>query len=147
MTNPTTSDQWPPTDQLPDADTDIGSGGAATGGQEHVRAEHVEISQGGASTVEATTVSIRQGGAGRVRAGELSISQGGVAVARTDSLRLSEGASALGVIANTADVAPGGNVFVLIARRASGDVRPALDWRAAAAFGAAFALALRILRR
>jgi hypothetical protein len=115
--------------------------------EEHVRAEHVEISQGGVSSIDATTVNLQQGGAGRVRATDMSVSQGGVGLARAQHLRLQDGASAFAVVADDAAMAEGSNVAVLIARTATGDVRPLLDWRAAAAFGAAFGLALRLLRR
>lgn len=113
----------------------------------HVRAEHVEISQGGVSSIDATTVNLQQGGAGRVRATDMSVSQGGVGLARAQHLRLQDGASAFAVVADDASLADGSNVVVLIARTVTGDVRPLLDWRAAAAFGAAFGLALRLLRR
>lgn len=115
--------------------------------EEHVRAEHVEISQGGVSSIDATTVNLQQGGAGRVRATDMSVSQGGVGMARAQHLRLQDGASAFAVVADEASVAEGSNVFMLIARTTTGDVRPALDWRAAAAFGAGFALVLRLFRR
>ncbi len=113
---------------------------------DHVRAERVEISQGGAGSIEATRVSIQQGGAGRVRTKELSVAQGGVALARTDDLRLEDGASAFAVVARRAIVEPGASVFMLIARSSTGDVRPVVDWRAAAALGAAAGVVLSLLR-
>lgn len=112
-----------------------------------VRADHVEISQGGASSVEATTVSITQGGAGRVQADEITISQGGAGLVQTDSLKLEEGATAFAVLAGEATVSDGASVFMLLARSVSGSVRPVLDWRAAAAFGAGFGAAVALLRR
>lgn len=112
-----------------------------------VRADHVEISQGGASSIEATTVSLTQGGAGRIEADEVTISQGGAGLVRTDSLRLEEGATAFAVLADEATVNDGANVLVLLARSVSGDLRPLLDWRAAAAFGAGFGAAFALLRR
>jgi hypothetical protein len=120
---------------------------STTSSQELVRADRVEIKQGGAGTVEATTVTVEQGGVGRVRAQELSVTMGGVGLARTKSLRLGQGASAFAVSANEAEVSDGANVLVLIARSAGGNVRPLIDWRAAAGFGAGFALVLRVLRR
>jgi hypothetical protein len=114
---------------------------------EHVRADRVEISQGGAGSIEATSVTVQQGGAGRVRAQEMSLSQGGVGLARADNLRLGDGASAFAVVADQASIATGANVFMLIARSTSGVVRPVLDWRAAAAFGVAFAAVIALLRR
>ena len=112
-----------------------------------VRAEHVTISQGGAQNIDATTVSITQGGAARVNASEMSVSQGGVALAQVDQLVVNEGGSAFAVMADEATVNEGASVFMLLARSVSGDIRPVLDWRAALALGAAFAVVLRILRR
>ena len=106
----------------------------------HVRAETVTISQGGANSVEAENVSITQGGAAQVRAAQLSISEGGVALARTENLTIGESGSAFAVVADSATVEEGGNVFMLIARSVGGDVRPVLDWRAALAFGAGLAV-------
>lgn len=125
----------------------MGGNGMASEAPEHIKAERVEISQGGAASIEADSVSLRQGGAGRVRAREMSVAMGGVALARTDSLRLDSGASAFAVASQQASVEEGASVFMLLARNVTGNVRPVLDWRAAAAFGLAFALALRLLRR
>ena len=112
-----------------------------------VRAERVELTQGGAATITADTVTLSQGGAGRIRARELSISQGGVGIARTDSLTLNENAGAFAVVTNEATVGGTANVFLLVAGRTNGPVRTAIDLRVAAAFGAAFALVLALLRR
>jgi hypothetical protein len=38
-------------------------------------------------------------------------------------------------------------VLLLLARNASGNVRPVLDWRAMAALGAAFGIVAALLRR
>jgi hypothetical protein len=92
-------------------------------------------------------VTINQGGAAQVRADELTIHQGGVALARTEQLTLDEGGTAFAVVANKATFNGDSSVFMLIAGNSSGDVRPVLDWRAAAAFGAGFALVLTLLRR
>jgi len=112
-----------------------------------VRAETVNISQGGANSVEAEHVSITQGGAAQVRAAHLSVREGGVALARTENLTVGESGSAFAVVADSATVEEGGNVFMLVARSVGGEVRPMLDWRAALAFGAGLAVALRLLRR
>jgi hypothetical protein len=117
------------------------------GGARDIDATTVSITQGGARDIEATTVTINQGGAGSIRAEELSISQGGVGLARADHLTLQEGGNAFAVIAEDATLDPEASVFLLIAGSAKGDVRPVLDWRSAAALGAAFALVLGILRR
>lgn len=112
-----------------------------------VRADRVELTQGGASTITAGTVTVSQGGAGRVRARQLSIRQGGVGLARVDRLVLNEHAGAFAVLAKEATVGDSANVLVLIAGRTYGPVRTAIDLRVAAAFGAAFALVLALLRR
>jgi hypothetical protein len=70
-----------------------------------------------------------------------------VAIARTEHLTVSEDASAFAVLADSAEVHEGGNVFLLIARSTTGEIRPVLDWRAALAIGAGFAIVLRLLRR
>ncbi|HEY7599692.1 MAG TPA: hypothetical protein VH741_07180 [Candidatus Limnocylindrales bacterium] len=111
-----------------------------------VRAERVEISQGGANNVNATTVTITQGGAARVSAEHLSISQGGVGAARAGSLSISQG-GAFGILADQATLEEGATAFLVIARETKGPGRALVDWRAAAAFGAAFALVLALLRR
>lgn len=113
----------------------------------HVRAENVTVSQGGAQTIEAGTVSITQGGAGRVTADELSVQQGGVGLARAERLTVQAEASAFAVVADNATIEDGANVFVLIGRNVSGDVRPVLDWRAALALGAGLAFFISLLRR
>lgn len=112
-----------------------------------VRAEHVEISQGNASSIDATTVTLQQGGVGSIRATDVSVNQGGVGLARAGTLRMEGGASAFAVVADDATIGEGSNLFLLLARQASGDVRPMLDWRAAAAFGVGLGLAMRLLRR
>ena len=112
-----------------------------------VRADRVEISQGGANNVTAKSVSISQGGAGRVSADQITISQGGVGVARATSLTLNDRAGAFGVVADEATLNGNASAFLLVARQVSGSGRVIVDWRAAAAFGAAFAVVLSLLRR
>jgi hypothetical protein len=129
-----------------------------------IRAERVEIVQGGANSIDAHTVTIRQGGAAMVSATDVSVSQGGIFLARAERVTLRENSSALAVAAEQASlsggsnvglllardisqIGGGSNVGLLLARNVSGEVRALLDWRAAAAFGAAFALVVSILRR
>jgi hypothetical protein len=116
-------------------------------GAADVRADQVEIVQGGANRVDARTVTISQGGAGIVRATEVSVSQGGIGLASAERVSLEEGSSVVAVAAGTANLGEGSNVMLLIARRASGDVRPLLDWRAMLALGAGFGLVVGLLRR
>jgi hypothetical protein len=139
-----------------DSDEDADAAAAAENGEtidlhnagvRDIDATTVSITQGGARDVDATTVTINQGGAARIRADELNISQGGVGLARTERLTLREGGTAFAVFADKANLDPESSVFLLVAGSTTGDVRPVLDWRAAAAFGAAFAFVLALLRR
>jgi hypothetical protein len=123
------------------------SASAPAGSMEHVRAERVEISQGGAGIVTADSVTISQGGAGRVSATDVTISQGGVGMARTANLSLRDRSGAFAVVADEASFSDNATAFLLIARTATGTVRAVIDWRAAAAFGAAFAIVRALLRR
>lgn len=111
-----------------------------------LRAGNVSITQGGARDVYAEQVSISQGGAGRVQAESVSVSLGGIAVARAENLTVKEGGSAFAVSAGSVNVEEGGNVFLVLARQASGDAR-VVDIRAAFAIGAGLGIALRLLRR
>ena len=130
--------------QLDDAETPAAPTPAGMG---DVRAESVTISGSSANLVEAETVSVSQGGVAQVRANEVSVSQGGVALARAEHLTVGEDASAFAVLADSAEFHEGSNVFMLFARSVGGEVRPVLDWRAALAVGAGFAVVLRVLRR
>lgn len=112
-----------------------------------VRAENVTLNQGGARAIEATTVSITQGGAAKVRAQQMTLNQGGVAVARTENLTVGEGGSAFAVMSDQATINEGGNVLLLVAGAVSGDARPVLDWRSAAAFAVGLVVAWRLVRR
>lgn len=161
LTNGEHRDEWPETDRPLSADDsdapviddvgadvhDAGSVDIRNGGARDIDATTVSITQGGARDIEATTVTINQGGAANVRAEQLSVSQGGVALARAENLTIQQGGSAFAVVADEATLDPESSVFLLIAGSTNGDVRPVIDWRAAAAFGAGFALVLGLLRR
>ena len=161
LTNGEHRDEWPEGDRPLSADDsdapvvddvgrdlhDAGNVDIRNGGARDIDATTVSITQGGARDIEATTVTINQGGAASVRADQLTISQGGVAVARADKVTLQEGGSAFAVIADEATIDPESSIFLLIAGSTNGDVRPVIDWRAAAAFGAGFALVLGLIRR
>jgi hypothetical protein len=117
------------------------------GGARDIDATTVNITQGGARDIEATTVTINQGGAGRVSAEQLTVSQGGVGLARAEQLTLQEGGNAFAVVADKAHFDAETSVFLLISGSTSGEVKPVLDWRAALAIGAGFALVLSAMRR
>lgn len=125
-----------------DGDVDITNGGARD-----IDATNVSITQGGARDIDAKTVTVNQGGVGRIQAEEVSVSQGGIGLARADHLTIQEGGNAFAVMADKATLDPETSVFLLVAGSTSGDVRPVLDWRAALAIGAGFAVALSTLRR
>lgn len=112
-----------------------------------VRADNVTLSQGGAQSIEAHTVSITQGGAGRVRADAVTVNQGGIGLAQAEQLTVAPQASAFAVVADEAMVQPGANIFLLISRKVSGEVRPVLDWRGVVALLLGFGLVLLVLRR
>lgn len=134
-------------DHMDTSDDDGNTVDIHNAGARDIDATTVSITQGGARDIDATNVTINQGGAARIRADELNISQGGVALARAEHLTLQEGGSAFAVIADNATLDPETSVFLLIAGSTKGDVRPVMDWRAAAAFGAGFAFVLGLLRR
>jgi hypothetical protein len=109
--------------------------------------EHVKIVQGGAESVSAQKVSISQGGAGRIDATEVTIEQGGAGLIRAGTLTLNGRSGAFAVAADEVTLNDNATAFLLIARTANGTLRTVVDWRAAAAFGAAFALVMALLRR
>lgn len=123
----------------------IEAGKAEEASAETVRAEHVDLRQAGAARVEADQVSITQSGASRIDAREVTISQSGAGIVRTEQIRFGEGASAFAVVAGRAEMAPGSQVFMLLARETNGDVRPILDWRGALALVAGLLLLRRLL--
>ena len=161
LTNGEHKEEWPDADRPLNADDsdapvlgdvgrdlhEAGNVDIRNGGARDIDATTVSITQGGARDIEATTVTINQGGAASVRADQLNVSQGGVALARSERVTLQQGGSAFAVMADQATLEPGSSVVLLIAGSTNGDVRPVIDWRAAAAFGAGFALVLGFLRR
>jgi hypothetical protein len=50
-------------------------------------------------------------------------------------------------MADRATIGDNSSVFMLLAGSSSGDVRPVLDWRSAAALGGGLVLAIAVLRR
>lgn len=117
------------------------------GGARDIDATSVSITQGGARDIDATTVTVNQGGVGRIQADEVSVTQGGIGLARTEHLTIQDGGTAFAVMADKATLDPETSVFLLVAGSTTGDVRPVLDWRAALALGAGFAVVLSALRR
>lgn len=128
---------------------------------EDLRAEHVTIAQGGAGRIEAGVVEITQGGAQTIEADNVSLSQAGaftidsttadvnmsgVGFLTTDTATLRSGGAGV-VIADTVKAEAGSVIGVLFAGTIEGDPNVRVDFRTAAAAGAAFALSLFVLRR
>jgi hypothetical protein len=111
-----------------------------------IDANQVEVKQAGVLFARADTLDIAQAGVMAALAGELNMELSAARfVAARDSVRLEQSAAAA-VVANTAEVAPGAAVGVLLARTVNGDVRPLFDWRAAAVFGAVAGVAYAAVR-
>jgi len=146
------------------------------GGLDTAEAGSISVHQGGVSTAYADAIDINQGGIGRAKAKDIAVTQGGIGIAQGDKVSLDRGAivAAFGretrLVQSMSNTAIGGEmtidqsivgsivsgrvtvrqpsaIGVVIAARVEGTVRPILDWRGAAAFGAVFALVLGILRR
>ena len=127
--------------------TDADNVEITNGGARDIDATTVNITQGGARDIEATNVTINQGGAARISAEQVTVSQGGVGLARAEQLTLQDGGNAFAVVADKAHFDAETSVFLLISGSTSGEVKPVLDWRAALAIGAGFALVMSALRR
>jgi len=146
------------------------------GGLHSAEAGSISVRQGGISIANADTIDITQGGIGRARASDIAVSQGGVGFAQADKVSVDRGGigAAFGretrLVQSMSNVVMGNEttvdqslvatlvsghvtvrqpsaIGVLIAGRIEGSVRPILDWRGAAAFGAAFAVVYGIVRR
>jgi hypothetical protein len=130
-------------------------------GLEDVSADHVTISQGGAARVEATSVEVNQGGIQAVEAQSVTISQGGAFVVDAENAILTmsgaglltgdnislQNAGAGVVIADTFKAEDDSVIGFLLAGSIEGNPNVRVDARSAAAFGAALAMTLFILRR
>ena len=108
--------------------TDLDVAMGAVGG---VRADTVTVERGALGGAVAGTVSVTQGFARSLLAREATVQQSFVRTLVAANVRL-ERATGVGI---------------LIARNVVGDVKVLLDWRGAIAFGAAFGLVTRLLRR
>lgn len=146
------------------------------GGLYSAEAGSITVRQGGVSIANAETIDITQGGIGRARATDIAVRQGGVGLAQGDRVSLDRamiGAAFGGetrlvqsmsnvvmgnettvdqsmvgaIVSNQVTVRQPSAIGVLIAGRVDGSIRPILDWRGAAAFGAVFAVVYGIVRR
>ena len=145
-------------------------------GLHEVHAGSITLSEGGITTATADAIDIQQGGIVRATATDIAVTNGGIVLAQGDSVSLDRGfaVGAVGgetrVVQSAANIVGGRDAMidqslvmsllaekvtirqpsvigVLIANRVEGTVRPILDWRGALAFGAAFGVIARLLRR
>jgi hypothetical protein len=119
----------------------------------------VQVHQGAVGGAQADTVNVVQGALGGARAQRISVDKGAVGGAVAGEFRLRMGfaqgvlardvtieqGGARTVVGNTVRFGPQSGAFLVIARRVEGG-RFLLDWRAAVALGAAFALVSAVLR-
>jgi hypothetical protein len=105
----------------------------------------IQVIQGAIGGARATEVTIQQGALGGALAGRVSLRQ---SVARSLLAReaVVQQSFVRTIIAAQVRVEKATGVGILIARQVTGDVRVLVDWRAAAAFGAAFGLVTGLLR-
>jgi hypothetical protein len=131
------------------------------GGIAEATADTVDVRMGGIGRLTADDVYVQWGGVGAARAQKVSVEMGSVGAALAGDLSVSQGFAG-SVIAREAVVEQGvvrtliaghvtitrpSAVLVLIAGRVTGEVRPLMDWRAALAAGAGFALVAALLAR
>jgi hypothetical protein len=124
-----------------------------------VSAEAVTIALGTARTVEARTATVEQGAVFEVKADSVQVDQSAigkiegasvqsdqcsVGLVKAEAVTLSDGAM-LGAYAEVAHLERS-NVAFLAAKHVDGEARILVDWRAAAAFGAAVGLVLGLVQ-
>lgn len=111
-----------------------------------VDARDVAVTMGALGGARAEKVSVEMGMLGGALAGEITVSQAGVGTVVAREARI-EQSIVRTLIAQEVHVDRPSGVLVMLAQRVDGNVRAILDWRGAAAFGAAFALVATLLRR
>jgi hypothetical protein len=144
-------------------------------GARDVHVGSLSIQQGGVTNAWADTIDVKRGGITRAEARDISVVQGGVAVARADRISVGMGAVGLAlggqvdvnrgfarsviardvriqqagartVIASKATFDRSSGALVVIAAKAEGNVRTLVDWRGAAALGAALGIVVGLFR-
>jgi hypothetical protein len=160
----------------PEAPTRAGRMDISEGGIHDARAGSIAISEGGITNATADAIDVQQGGIVRATATDIAVTNGGIVLARGDTVSLDRGLAlgtvggemrfvqsaanivggrdttidqslVMSVVAEKVAIRQPSIVGVLIANRVEGSVRPLLDWRGALAFGAAFAVVARLVRR
>ena len=105
-----------------------------------IRGDDVSLVQSAAGFVRGDDVTLSMGGAALIAGERVRVAQGGAqAIIATDSVSIEQGGAGL-VVAGNVELHPQTLAGVVIAGNVTGDVRALFDWRAALAFGVAFAL-------
>jgi hypothetical protein len=145
----------------PDGITRLDAVSIREAGAQVVNATNVDVSRGGIGRAQAVDIAVSQGGIGLARGDRVSVEMGGIGAAIGGEVRVTQGAvgSVLArevrieqaavrtIVANNVRFERTTGVLILLARKVEGDVRVLLDWRGAAAFGAAAGAVIAILRR
>ena len=109
-------------------------------------AQMIRLRASSGSPISLIGVTVELGGIGAAFAGEIEVRQGAVNSILAREVEV-EQAIVQSVVALNAEIEEGANVFILVAGRVTGNVRPVLDWRGGLAIGAAFGLIVGLLRR
>jgi hypothetical protein len=105
---------------------------------------HVRMTQASAASIRATSVEANQSAAARVTASTITLSQGASGLVRGTDVHVDQGA--VGAVAAEHAEFTDGFVFLVVARRVSGQVTVLLDWRGVAAAVAVLLVLGRLLR-
>jgi hypothetical protein len=140
---------------------EAGSISVHQGGMTNAHADTIDVTQGGIVRAQGTDIAVTQGGIGLAQGGKVSLDRGliGAAIGGETHLVQSLSNTVMGAEA-TVDQSIVGTIMggrvtvrqpsaigVLIAGTVEGSIRPILDWRGAAVFGAVFAVVLGFVRR
>jgi hypothetical protein len=115
--------------------------GAVGGAQ----AEQVHVTQGAVGGVRAQRITVDKGAVGGAIAGEFRLRMGFAQGVLARDVTIEQG-GARTIIGNTVKLGPQSGALLVVARRVEGG-RFLLDWRAALALGAAFAVVSALLRQ
>ena len=108
-------------------------------------AESTVVEQASLANLTAEHAEVNQGAIAHAQVRDLAVRQGAVALVESSAhVRLEQ--SAVGaVMGDEVEIGPGSLALVVIAREVHGDVRPAIDWRGALAFGVGLGLVRLLL--
>lgn len=114
-------------------------------GAEQISAERVTMTQSGAKHMDARSAQLDRSGVVSLQAERAVMHDGSAVGIAADEVRLVKSA-AFAVIAGEAHLESGARAFLVVGPT-TGEGRPLIDGRGAAAFGAAFAVVVLVLRR